>query len=113
MDKHPNIFHIMKGVKIMEEKNFEEVEVIDEEDFETEEIKETKSEGFMSKIASEIKKHGKKIAIGAGIAVLGFMIGKHLSKSQEEYDSDFDDDESDDDDVLLIENDSIEEPNEE
>ena len=42
MDKHPNIFHIMKGVKIMEEKNFEEVEVIDEEDFETEEIEETK-----------------------------------------------------------------------
>lgn len=97
----------------MEEKKFEEVEVIDEEDFETEEIEEAKPKGFMSKVASGIKKHGKKIAIGAGIAVLGFMIGKHLSKSQEEYDSDFDDDESDDDDVLLIENDSIEEPNEE
>ena len=97
----------------MKEKDFEEVEVIDEEDFEVEETEETKPKGFISKVVSGIKKHGKGIAIGAALTALGFAIGHSFAKNHEDYDSDFDDDESDDDDVLLIENDSNEEPNEE
>lgn len=89
----------------MEEKDFEfETEVIDEE-----EIEETKPQSFKSKFVSGIKKNGKKIAIGAAIAALGIMIGRSLVKNREE---DFGE-EIDDDEVLLIEDDSNDEPTEE
>lgn len=98
----------------MEEKDFEfETEVIDEEEF-AEETETTESEGFLSKVKRGFKKHGKKIAIGTAIILCGLGVYIAGKKSSDENDSDWDSDEEiNDDEVLLIENDSNDEPNEE
>ena len=84
-----------------------------EEIEETVEVAEEKeSEGFISKVKTGLRKHGKKILFGAMILACGFAgyaLGKKdLSLDEDESDNNWDDD----DDVLLIENDSDDQKNE-
>lgn len=45
-------------------------------------------EGLGKKVVNGVKKHGKKIAVGAGIAaagVVGFLLGKRSSEDDDDY----------------------------
>jgi hypothetical protein len=56
-------------------------EIVEEEVLELEEVKEVKE--------SWIKRHGKKLAVGAGLAALGiagFVLGRKTNESVESYD---------------------------
>ena len=72
------------------EETTEVMEVVEEN---TEiEVEET---GKLSKVMSGIKKHGKKIAVGAAVAaasLIGFALVKN-ARSSSDYDSDYDTDE--------------------
>ena len=77
---------------------------------EVEEIEETKLDKIKnSKPVTFMKKHGKKIAIAAGIGA-AFLIGRALGAKEEEY-SEYDD--SDDSDVIELEDYQVEETTEE
>lgn len=67
----------------MEEKKIVEAE----ENFDVQ-VVETKSNGLLTKVASGVKKHGKKIAAAAAIAAVVGLIGCKLRKKSEdeEYD---------------------------
>ena len=55
-------------------------------------------EGFGSKAKKAVKKHGKKLAVGAGIAALGllaFMLGKKSGQTTGDCGCDFGDDDFD------------------
>lgn len=86
--------------KVVEvEETFDEVV---EEETKLDKIKNSKPVKFM-------KKHGKKIAIAAGIGA-AFLIGRALGAKEDEY-SEYDD--SDSDDVIELEDYQVEETTEE
>ena len=70
----------MKKEEVVEEVTMEELEEVCEPE---EEVK----EGLLTKVKNGFKKHGKKVAVGAAVAVagvVGYMLG-----SKSEYDSDY------------------------
>lgn len=84
-----------------------EEEMLEEEFLEEEELMEVKESKF-SKVVSGIKKHGKKIAVGAVVAA-GTVIGYALLKGGSKYDPESDD--YDTNDNLIDVTDSYEEVN--
>ena len=67
----------------------EKKDLYEEETFVEEEevIEETKSEGFLTKVKTGLKKHGKKLVAGAAVAAVG-LIGYALgAKSKEDEDA--------------------------
>ena len=80
----------MKEVKNAENNEAKEVEEV---------VKESKLKKFGSKVATTLKKNGKKIACvagGVGAAVLAVAVLKNRASS-EDYDDDLDTDEADED----------------
>lgn len=74
--------------KVLNETEFEVIEN-EEEVVEAE----TEKEGFLPKAKTWIKKHGKKIAIGATVIALGtvaYALGKKKSNEEDSEDTDLD-----------------------
>lgn len=65
--------------KIME--NVEYVEAVNEQEVEA--VTEKKS-GFFTKVGGFVKKHGKKIAVGAVVGVIGGICGYAIGKKGED-----------------------------
>ena len=87
----------MKKEEVVEEVTMEELEEVCEPE---EEVK----EGLLTKVKNGFKKHGKKVAVGAAVAVagvVGYMLG-----SKSECDSDYID--SYDPELLEADSDSVE-----
>lgn len=85
-----------KNENIMTEEEMLEEEFLEEEE-EEEELMEVKKESKISKVVSGIKKHGKKIAVGAAVAagtIIGYALLKGGSKDNNfvsgDSDNDFD-----------------------
>lgn len=78
-------------------KNVENVEAV--EVTETEDIKESKIKTAASKVGAAIKKHWKKVAVGAAavtIALIGYNEMRKKNQNSEDETEDFDTDEPDD-----------------
>lgn len=78
-------------------KNVENVEAV--EVTETEDIKESKIKTAASKVGVAIKKHWKKVAVGAAavtIALIGYNEMRKKNQNSEDETEDFDTDEPDD-----------------
>lgn len=84
----------------------EEMKNVEFEEVETEEVKESKIKSFTTKVGNGLKKHGKKVAViaaGAAIGFIGYALGsKHKSGDSDtvegdcyEVDTDSSDDEVD------------------
>ena len=65
----------------------EEMKNVEIEEVETEEVKESKIKGLTTKVGNGLKKHGKKVAVIAAGAAIGF-IGYALGKKNKSGDSD-------------------------
>lgn len=78
-------------------KNVENVEAV--EVTETEDIKKSKIKTAASKVGAAIKKHWKKVAVGAAavtIALIGYNEMRKKNQNSEDETEDFETDESDD-----------------
>lgn len=51
--------------------NAKNIEVVENENTEVAEVKESKMKGFVTKVGKGVKKHGKKIVAGVAIGALG------------------------------------------
>lgn len=87
------------------ENEVEEIEAVDEEETTMDKIKNSKPVAFM-------KKHGKKLAIAAGIGA-AFLIGRALGEKDGYPESGSDEGGYDDDNVIEVEDYSVEEVSEE
>ena len=71
----------------------EEMKNVEFEEVETEEVMESKIKGFVNKIGTGLKKHGKKVAvIAAGVAIgfVGYALGsKHKSGDSDTIEGDY------------------------
>lgn len=81
----------------------EEMKNVEIEEVETEEVKESKIKGLTTKVGNGLKKHGKKVAViaaGAAIGFIGYALGKkHKSGDSNTVEGDYyevDTDSSDD-----------------
>ena len=80
-------FYIFKEDFIM--KN-EEIKEVKEEVVEATVVEEEVKEGFLTKAKNGLKKHGKKVAIGAAVAaagVVGYMLGLKTDDDSEYIDT--------------------------
>lgn len=86
-------------------KTVEETTEVTNEVVTTEEKKESKAKGFISKVGAGVKKHGKKALIVLGVGALGaaaFVLGKRSGNG------DSDDSDYDEDDVVEVEYSEVE-----
>lgn len=81
----------------------EEMKNVEIEEVETEEVKESKIKSLTAKVGNGLKKHGKKVAViaaGAAIGFIGYALGsKHKSDDSDTVEGDYyevDTDSSDD-----------------
>ena len=71
----------------------EKKDLYEEETFVEEEevIEETKSEGFLTKVKTGLKKHGKKLVAGAAVAavgLIGYALGAKSKEGEDTIDAD-------------------------
>lgn len=77
-----NVEEVMETAEVVEDQVTEtETEVV-----EGEVVPEVK-ESLLGKVWKPVKKHGKKLLIGAGLLALGYIAGKKLSSGESEDDS--------------------------
>lgn len=71
----------------------EEMKNVEFEEVETEEVKESKIKSFTTKVGNGMKKHGKKVAViaaGAAIGFIGYALGsKHKSGYSDTVEGDY------------------------